>query len=372
MEYLVKISKKACILKLKRRHVKITVLTSNTPYPLRKTRRIYACTSQKTTKKTRSICLVNEEGVGADQGDHVDAGIFRVEDEVPTTIAEKAKEPMKKRKIIEATVLFVTSSVTLSPEGVGGGHTDSVSGPNLRIQHPAERFVISSDSSHHSSTNAADVEVTSLVRSPVQPPHVMTAAIATTAIASATSVLVLGARTKPVNHNLFRDSASPSTVGADVVGPSQPADAEDAEAAEAIHLCGQIAIVEATEAARVSELDCLKERTMVLEGQVATLESAIVIKDTELASSNVKVLSDRVAGLDSELIGMALHLDEEIYPCYLTTIARQRIEILTTMVTTTALSTTFIQISSVPPIPVANYEVSGAEQPAEVPSCWEI
>ncbi|GJX98636.1 hypothetical protein Tco_0355655 [Tanacetum coccineum] len=55
MEYLVKISKKARILELKRRHLKITVLTSNTTYPSRKIRHICACTSQKTTKETRSI-----------------------------------------------------------------------------------------------------------------------------------------------------------------------------------------------------------------------------------------------------------------------------------------------------------------------------
>ncbi|GJW04791.1 hypothetical protein Tco_1563647 [Tanacetum coccineum] len=55
MEYLVKICKKERILELKRRHLKINVLTSNTPYPSRKIRRICACTSQKTTKETRSI-----------------------------------------------------------------------------------------------------------------------------------------------------------------------------------------------------------------------------------------------------------------------------------------------------------------------------
>ncbi|GKC40951.1 hypothetical protein Tco_1053335 [Tanacetum coccineum] len=54
MEYLVKISKKARILELKRRNMKITVLTTNTPYPSRKIRRICACTSLKTTKETRS------------------------------------------------------------------------------------------------------------------------------------------------------------------------------------------------------------------------------------------------------------------------------------------------------------------------------
>ncbi|GJU74397.1 hypothetical protein Tco_1265802, partial [Tanacetum coccineum] len=54
MEYLVKISKKARILDLKRRYLKITVLTPYTPYPSRKIQHICACTSQKTTKETRS------------------------------------------------------------------------------------------------------------------------------------------------------------------------------------------------------------------------------------------------------------------------------------------------------------------------------
>ncbi|GJV45529.1 DNA-directed DNA polymerase [Tanacetum coccineum] len=63
MEYLVKISKKAHILELKRRDLKTTVLTSNTPYPSRKIRRICACTSQKTTKETRSICCIQERPI---------------------------------------------------------------------------------------------------------------------------------------------------------------------------------------------------------------------------------------------------------------------------------------------------------------------
>ncbi|GJX61926.1 hypothetical protein Tco_0294826 [Tanacetum coccineum] len=55
MEYLAKISKKARIMELKRRNLKITVLTSNTLYLSRKIRHICACTSQKTMKETRSI-----------------------------------------------------------------------------------------------------------------------------------------------------------------------------------------------------------------------------------------------------------------------------------------------------------------------------
>ncbi|GKC07720.1 hypothetical protein Tco_0999330 [Tanacetum coccineum] len=55
MEYLVKISKKARILELKRRNMQITVLTYYTPYPSRKIWRICACTSPKTTREQGSI-----------------------------------------------------------------------------------------------------------------------------------------------------------------------------------------------------------------------------------------------------------------------------------------------------------------------------
>ncbi|GJQ91026.1 putative ribonuclease H-like domain-containing protein [Tanacetum coccineum] len=63
MEYLVKVNKKASILKLKQRYLKITVLTTNTPYPSRKIRRICAYTSPKTTKETRSSTLYPENPI---------------------------------------------------------------------------------------------------------------------------------------------------------------------------------------------------------------------------------------------------------------------------------------------------------------------
>ncbi|GJV99657.1 hypothetical protein Tco_1554909 [Tanacetum coccineum] len=350
-----------------------------------------------------------------------------------------------------ATVPFVTSSVTPTPERGEGGRTNSVTGPNLRTQRASERFVVLSYSSRHSSTNVADDEVTSIVRSSMLPPLVLTAAIATTIIVNATSALVPGGGTEPILHSNFRDSASTGETNKDVAEPSYPTGTElstdsffvsqdlrnmdyeqlfvkfnvgaarqtclsseagwlkerdveianlkaqlslkEVEAAEAIYLHGQIATVEAVEACRASELEGLKERNAALEGQVAALESAAVTKDFELASSNthiakltqdlsnlqlscdelsikasylefekdklfdqvsklegtcselrdevsgyklfkeqieavqdvqVKVLSDRVAELDANLIGMALYLDEELYPRYLTTIAGRR------------------------------------------------
>ncbi|GKA95198.1 hypothetical protein Tco_0817236, partial [Tanacetum coccineum] len=49
-EYLVNISKRR-ILELKRRYLMISILTTNTPYPSRKIRRIRACTHQRPQRK---------------------------------------------------------------------------------------------------------------------------------------------------------------------------------------------------------------------------------------------------------------------------------------------------------------------------------
>ncbi|GJT94621.1 hypothetical protein Tco_1090139 [Tanacetum coccineum] len=123
-----------------------------------------------------------------------------------------------------ATVPFVTSSVTPTPEREGPA--DSIFETGLRTQHPAKRFVISSDSSHDSNANDADDEVTSIVRSSVPPPPVLTVVVATTIVAGAMSALVHESGTGPVPPSIFRDSASPSTAEANVVGPSQPAGEE--------------------------------------------------------------------------------------------------------------------------------------------------
>ncbi|GJV07787.1 hypothetical protein Tco_1345443 [Tanacetum coccineum] len=77
MEYLVKISKKACTRELKQRNMKITVLTSYTPYPSRKIRRICACVSQETTKIQRPIHLTMTKM------SRIDVDLFTYEVEIP-------------------------------------------------------------------------------------------------------------------------------------------------------------------------------------------------------------------------------------------------------------------------------------------------
>ncbi|GKG16273.1 hypothetical protein Tco_0358596, partial [Tanacetum coccineum] len=63
------------------------------------------------------------------------------------------------------TLPFVTSFVSAMPEREGGDHTDYVTGHNLQTIGDLQKFVISSDSSHHSGANVTEAEVDSLARS---------------------------------------------------------------------------------------------------------------------------------------------------------------------------------------------------------------
>nr|GEX97151.1 hypothetical protein [Tanacetum cinerariifolium] len=130
---------------------------------------------------------------------------------------------------------------------------------------------------------------------------------------------------------------------------------KEAEATEEIRLCGQVATVEAAEATRVNELNGLKEQNSTLEKEKNALEHKVaafefadaakvsLLEGTcfelcdEVSSYKLfmepikavldeqdKVLSNKVVRLDAELMGMALHLYEEFYPCFLTTIAGRR------------------------------------------------
>ncbi|GKC13053.1 hypothetical protein Tco_1009835, partial [Tanacetum coccineum] len=329
--------------------------------------------------------------------------------------------------MVAATVPFVTSFVTPTLEREGGTPSDSIFETSLWTRHPAERFMISSDS-HDSNANAADDQVSFVVRSLISDPPIMTMAVATTVVADIPAIPVPRACNELVHPTPFADSASIGEANPNTTGPSHRAgtelssdtffcavdhvaplvrfshlqhefkgrkkfegkcvvqagwlmerDAEiaslkaqlslkEAEAAEVIYLCGQVATVEAAEAARVNELNCLKEKNAALERQVAALESTTVIKDTELASSNAQIakltqdlsnfqlscdglsikaasfesekdklvdqvfalkgtcseLRDEVLGIDAELMGMTLHLDEEFYTHFLTTVAGRK------------------------------------------------
>ncbi|GKA82528.1 retrovirus-related pol polyprotein from transposon TNT 1-94, partial [Tanacetum coccineum] len=104
------------------------------------------------------------------------------------------------------TLPFITSSVTASPLEEGGDHTDSVTGPSLRTVGPSARFVVLSDSSHHSGAKSADPEVDSLVRSAVP---VMTEATTVTTIATTVAIPADVGKDKSVPHpSVFGSSSS--------------------------------------------------------------------------------------------------------------------------------------------------------------------
>nr|GEV22912.1 putative ribonuclease H-like domain-containing protein [Tanacetum cinerariifolium] len=454
LEYLVKISKKARILELKRRHLKITVLTTNTSglggtlvgqgsvlivtanvdYPSRMSADLpkgllyllYIIKSpqssifiadnvvlhafafinhadptkvrirEKEVRKGEDVShdVVIKEGAADGQENPIDADIVHIEDEVLATIAEKAKRSRKNRKATGC-----ASGSILPPK-------------KLRDDHDTFRALVGNLSF-------------------VSNPPIVTTAVSTTIVVVASFVPVPREGDKPLHASIFVDSTSAGTIRPDIAGPSQPVGMElyadtfyvsqdmdsetmrqiyvpkwnvvndsdlddpdmekkklkgrfsrqsdllkekdveiaslkaqfsmkEAVAVEAIRLHGQVATVEAAEAARASELDGLRDRNLALEsekntleGQVATLESMVGSKDTEFASVNaqvakfnddlsclqlslgegqietvqdeqVKVLNGRVAELDFELMTMVLHLDEEFYPRFFTNIARRR------------------------------------------------
>ncbi|GKB25040.1 hypothetical protein Tco_0864441, partial [Tanacetum coccineum] len=86
-----------------------------------------------------------------------------------------------------------------SPLEEGGDRTDSVTGPSLRTIGPSVRFVVLSDSSHHSGANSAGPEVDSLVRS--------TAPIMTEAITVAITVAI------PADISKDKSAPHPSIFG---------------------------------------------------------------------------------------------------------------------------------------------------------------
>ncbi|GJV04954.1 gypsy type transposase [Tanacetum coccineum] len=110
------------------------------------------------------------------------------------------------------TLPFVTSYVSTMPEKDGDDFTDAVTGPNLRTIGPSIRFVISPDSSHHSSTKATEAEVESIPRS--ADPPIMTKVVVTTEAVGVSSYLfpkTVVDTSSRFGPDLFLDSDSADT-----------------------------------------------------------------------------------------------------------------------------------------------------------------
>nr|GEU55943.1 hypothetical protein [Tanacetum cinerariifolium] len=304
-----------------------------------------------------------------------------VDDDVQATVTNKPKGARKKRKVVGG-----ASGSNLPPKKLREDHDTSDDPVLVPLGNPRAL-----------GTNAADAEVTSIVKSPILPPHVMTAAIATTAVAGISSAPVLGAIYVP-KWNVINDS----TLDDPEVCRSMIDQLALLEFFSQLHgmdydqLFAEFNVRAARQTCFSAEVrlwsehnfrerkkfkrkcNSLKERNLALEGEKSTLEGQVMMlesvaasKDSELASVNtqvaklnhdlsslqlsfdelstkaailkserhnltdqyeavqdeqVKILSYRVAELDSKLMGMALHLDEEFYPRFLTTIAGQSMQ----------------------------------------------
>ncbi|GJX83771.1 gypsy type transposase [Tanacetum coccineum] len=226
------------------------------------------------------------------------------------------------------TLPMITSSVSTTLEHESCAPADSINGLNLCTLGESERFVISLDSSHHSSTNASEAGVDSFVRSVVLPP-VMTEAVITTNVASIPFAPALKTGTKvisPVHASMFHDSDSTGTISEmDYhhlftefnVGNARQAclNAEvrmrteyclserkrrQSSTTKATRLRVQVAVAKAMEKMHVDEIDTLKQKNVVLEnekesldGKVTELQSLVSTKDLELKDLNVVVSSLR-------------------------------------------------------------------------------
>ncbi|GJX33469.1 hypothetical protein Tco_0243324 [Tanacetum coccineum] len=169
-----------------------------------------------------------DEGSNADQ-EHLAEKDDDVLEEVVAldaskVVAEKAKKK-RKRKVTgdasgsgsaipsDATGPLVTASVTSISDV---GPVDSMSGLNLRIRPPYVRYVVSSDSSHHSASYS---EAASLVRSPAADVSVVMVAVTTTVDVN----IAVGAKAKdaPKDFKHIGDSTFAGEVDADAASISK-------------------------------------------------------------------------------------------------------------------------------------------------------
>nr|GFA93212.1 hypothetical protein [Tanacetum cinerariifolium] len=181
-----------------------------------------------------SVEKLFDEGGGTEQGDSATGGGHDVEIELVTAVEDIAggnvtvKRP--KRSCKKRPVAMDASPSSHPPKKLQGDYGTSSKGDalfdsaerNLRTIGLTARFIISSDSSHHSSTNAFGVEVDYVIRSSVPPPVTTEAAI-TACVANVPPVLVPRVAdivTPPVQQSIFHASSFADTIRPDDEGPS--------------------------------------------------------------------------------------------------------------------------------------------------------
>ncbi|GJT46200.1 putative reverse transcriptase domain-containing protein [Tanacetum coccineum] len=108
------------------------------------------------------------------------------------------------------TLPFITSFMTASPLEEGGDHTDSMTGPSLRTVGPSARFVVLSDSCHHSGAKSVDPEVDYLVRyvAPVMTTTTIVTAFVSSVATTAPTAIDAGKDKDMLAQSVFAGSSS--------------------------------------------------------------------------------------------------------------------------------------------------------------------
>nr|GEY27480.1 reverse transcriptase domain-containing protein [Tanacetum cinerariifolium] len=243
-----------------------------------------------------------------------------------------------------STLPFVTSFVSVTPEHDDKSPADSVIELNLRTIGAPQRFVISSDSSHHSGANIVEAEVDSIVMSST--PAIATVTTVTAAVDADTT-----ADRVPVEPSLFGVGSSLTGRTYSVLGGFFDVSGSDfligeVEAAEAIRLRAEVFKFEATEKSlqvkvrehEVADLDAqviavklqndnLVDQVHELEISCAGLQEKVATyKDLisqleKFQDEKMDEVNKKFDKLCADFVDMALHLKEKFYPHLLTTIS---------------------------------------------------
>nr|GEW44582.1 hypothetical protein [Tanacetum cinerariifolium] len=235
------------------------------------------------------------------------------------------------------TLPFVTSSVSATPEREDKSPANFVTELNLRTIGAPQRFVISSDSSHHSDANIANAEVDSIVR--YSAPAIATVTTVITMVDADTtadrvpvepSFFSVGSsstgRTNFVPGGFSDVSGSDFLIGGirTIVDPDSDIQQEEllkvrdgeieslkaqlllkeAEAAKAIRLRSEGFKFKAAEKYLQGEVGVLRDYSATLERE----KNKLSVKVTDLSAS-VKVREQEVADLDAQVTAIKLQND---------------------------------------------------------------
>nr|GEV18451.1 hypothetical protein [Tanacetum cinerariifolium] len=321
-----------------------------------------------------SVEKLFDESDGADQGNSAAGGGQEAEAEIVAGVrsdhgtlsgaTSAGKSPIALKQLLASSLLnvesrvevvatlpFVTYSVSATPEHGGGVPADSIAGLNLWTISAPERFVISLDSSHHSSTNVPGAEGDSIIRSDVAgSSHFLgkELSIGSWEVGSESLHEVFVPRWNIPNDSLFDnldasrefiDHLAPSVLFAQIrdvdydelftefiVGTARQAclSAKEAKSAGVARLRTRVYVFKVTEQVHVDELNTLKQKNMALEdekeslnGRVADLESSVSIKDRELKDvdaivTSLKSQNDGLANQMRELEISSSRLQEKV------------------------------------------------------------